>query len=154
MSGGCWNYMNDSAASEILGYHIYVGYGLDSERHNENYKMVVRDNPLGDPEISALVYDVFCLLHSYDWAESGDTDMNDYAKDGSPYLAIFCHVRKKDVPKFLAALEDLKKSMILCGHPHYEDEISSIMDKMEKMKGAQHGDENDAAQETEQKRTA
>ena len=51
-------------------------------------------------------------------------------------------------------LEDLKKSMILCGHPHYEDEISSIMDKMEKMKGAQHGDENDAAQETEQKRTA
>lgn len=81
MSGGCWNYMNDSAASEILGYHIYVGYGLDSERHNENYKMVVRDNPLGDPEISALVYDVFCLLHSYDWAESGDTDMNDYQKD-------------------------------------------------------------------------
>lgn len=77
-----------------------------------------------------------------------------HAKDGSPYLAIFCHVRKKDVPKFLAALEDLKKSMILCGHPHYEDEISSIMDKMEKMKGAQHGDENDAAQETEQKRTA
>ena len=82
------------------------------------------------------------------WFES------EYAKDGSPYLANFCHVRKKDVPKFLAALEDLKKSMILCGHPHYEDEISSIMDKMEKMKGAQHGDENDAAQETEQKRTA
>lgn len=75
MSGGCWNYMNDSAASEILGYHIYVGYGLDSDRHEKNYKQVIRDNPLGDPEISALVYDVFCLLHSYDWAESGDTDM-------------------------------------------------------------------------------
>ena len=60
-------------------------------------------------------------------------------------LAIFCHVRKKDVPKFLAALEDLKKSMILCGHPHYEEEISSFMDEMEKMKGALHGDENDAA---------
>ena len=73
MSGGCWNYMNDSAASEILGYHIYVGYGLDSDKHEKNYKQVVRDNPLGDPEISALVYDVFCLLHSYDWAESGDT---------------------------------------------------------------------------------
>ena len=74
MSGGCWNYMNDSAASEILGYHIYVGYGLDSDKHEKNYKQVVRDNPLGDPEISALVYDVFCLLHSYDWAESGDTE--------------------------------------------------------------------------------
>ena len=78
MSGGCWNYMNDSAASEILGYHIYVGYGLDSDKHEKNYKQVVRDNPLGDPEISALVYDVFCLLHSYDWAESGDTDMDAY----------------------------------------------------------------------------
>lgn len=76
MSGGCWNYMNDSAASEILGYHIYVGYGLDSDKHEKNYKQVIRDNPLGDPEISALVYDVFCLLHSYDWAESGDTDMD------------------------------------------------------------------------------
>ena len=81
MSGGCWNYMNDSAASEILGYHIYVGYGLDSDKHEKNYKQVVRDNPLGDPEISALVYDVFCLLHSYDWAESGDTDMDAYQKD-------------------------------------------------------------------------
>lgn len=79
---------------------------------------------------------------------------SEYAKEGSPYLATFCHVRKKDVPKFLAALEDLKKSMMLCGHPHYVDEISSYMDEMEKMKGALHGDENDAAQETEQKRTA
>lgn len=78
----------------------------------------------------------------------------EYAKDGSPYLAIFCHVKKKDVPKFLAALEDLKNSMMLCGHPHYVEEISSFMDEMEKMKGALHGDENDAAQETEQKRTA
>ena len=36
---------------------------------------------MGDPEISALVYDLFCLLHSYDWAESGDTDMDAYQKD-------------------------------------------------------------------------
>ena len=35
MSGGCWNYMNDSAASEILGYHIYVGCGLDSDKHEK-----------------------------------------------------------------------------------------------------------------------
>ena len=78
----------------------------------------------------------------------------EYAKEDSPYLAIFCHVRKKDVPKFLAALEDLKKSMIICGHSHYEEEISSYMDKMEKMRGALHSNENDADQETEKKRTA
>ena len=78
----------------------------------------------------------------------------EYAKEDSPYLSIFCHVRKKDVPKFLAALEDLKKSMIICGHSHYEEVISSYMDRMEKMRGALHSNENDADQETEQKRTA
>lgn len=79
---------------------------------------------------------------------------SEYAKEGSPYLAIFCHVRKKDVPKFLAALEDLKKSMMLCGHPNYEAEISRFMDTVEKMKGVVPDNENDAAQKAEQKRTA
>ena len=96
MSGGCWNYMNDSAASEILGYHIYVGYGLDSDKHEKNYKQVVRDNPLGDPEISALVYDVFCLLHSYDWAESGDTDMDAYQKDVEIFKSRWFKKARKD----------------------------------------------------------
>lgn len=79
---------------------------------------------------------------------------SEYAKEGSPYLAIFCHVRKKDVPKFLAALEDLKKSMMLCGHPNYEAEISRFMDNVEKMKGVVLDNENDAGQKAEQKRTA
>lgn len=85
MSGGYWQYQNDTLASEIFGYHIYVGYGLDSDRHEKYYKQVIRENRLGDPEISALVYDVFCLLHSYDWAESGDTDIDSYQRD----VAIF-----------------------------------------------------------------
>ena len=79
---------------------------------------------------------------------------SEYAKEGSPYLAIFCHVRKKDVPKFLAALEDLKKSMMLCGHPNYEAEISRFMDTVEKMKGVVPDNENDAAQKKKKKRTA
>ena len=79
---------------------------------------------------------------------------SEYAKEGCPYLAIFWHVRKKDVPKFLAALEDLKKSMMLCGHPNYEADISSFMDNVEKMKGVVLDNENDAAQKAEQKRTA
>lgn len=78
--------------------------------------------------------------------------------DTTPYLAdqlfIRHHVRKKDVPKFLAALEDLKKSMMLCGHPNYEAEISRFMDTVEKMKGVVPDNENDAAQKAEQKRTA
>ena len=48
------------------------------------------------------------------------------------------------MPKFLAALEDLKKSMMLCGHPNYTEEISSFMDAMEKTKGAVKQNEDDA----------
>ena len=39
------------------------------------------------------------------WFES------EYTKEGSPYRAILCRVRKRDVPEFLAALEELKKTM-------------------------------------------
>lgn len=74
----------------------------------------------------------------------------EYTKDGSQYLAIFCHVRKKDVPEFLAALEDLKKSMILCGHPKYQEEVSLFMDDMEKMKGAVNHNEDDTDLKAEQ----
>lgn len=52
----------------------------------------------------------------------------EYAKEGTPYIAVLCHVRKKDVPQFLDALEDLKKSMLLCGHPDYVTEIRSLME--------------------------
>ena len=74
----------------------------------------------------------------------------EYAKDGSPYLAIFCHVKKKDVPEFLSALEDLKKSMILCGHPKYQEEVSLFMDDIEKMKGAVNHNEDDTDLKAEQ----
>ena len=78
----------------------------------------------------------------------------EFAKDGSPYIAVFCHVRKRDVPQFLAALEDLKKSMMLCGHPEYQAEISKFMDEVEKLKGAVDHGESDADRKAEQEQTA
>ena len=78
----------------------------------------------------------------------------DLEKPGSPYLAVMCHVRKKDVPGFLEALEDLKRSMMLCGHPDYVREVSAMMDEMEKKKGEAYGDTTDAAEKTEQEKTA
>ena len=78
----------------------------------------------------------------------------EFAKEGSPYIAIFCHVRKRDVPMFLAALEDLKKSMMLCGHPEYQAEISKFMDEVEKRKGGVDYGESDADQKAEQEQTA
>ena len=34
-----------------------------------------------DVEISQLVFDIFDLLHSYDWYASGDTTEEDYLED-------------------------------------------------------------------------
>lgn len=81
MSGGYWNFTNDVLAHEILGGYFDVCCGLDGELHDRYLKDVIRKNPLEDPEISGLAYDLFCLLHSYDWAVSGDTDMEDYQAD-------------------------------------------------------------------------
>lgn len=57
---------------------------------------------------------------------------DEYRKEGSPYVAIFCHVRKRDVPEFLAALEELKNSMLICGYTDYKDSLGSLLERIEK----------------------
>ena len=78
----------------------------------------------------------------------------EYAKEGSPYLAIFCRVKKKDSAKFLAALDALKNKMILCGYPEYEAEVQKMMRHLEEAKGGSDTNENDTSRETEQAGTA
>ena len=78
----------------------------------------------------------------------------EYAKDGSPFLAILCHVKKKDSAKFIAALDALKNKMILCGYPEYEAEIQKMMRHLEEAKGGSDTNENDTSRETEQAGTA
>lgn len=48
-----------------------------------------------------------------------------------PYIIIFCKVRKRDRDRFLAALSDLKRKMILCGYLDYEpfcENVIALMD--------------------------
>lgn len=78
----------------------------------------------------------------------------EYSRKGSPYLAIMCHVRKRDAAKFDEALEDLKKNMVVCGHPHYEEEINKSLDAIEEIKGGLRNDKNDSAEEAKQEKTA
>ncbi len=52
------------------------------------------------------------------------------SKKDSPYTAVFCHIKKRDVPVFLAALKDLKNRMILCGYPNYESEIGELITEL------------------------
>lgn len=62
MSGGRFNYIDSSLKSEIFGW---------GERPI---------NVFEDMEISELVFDVFDLIHDYDWYISGDTCEETYLK--------------------------------------------------------------------------
>lgn len=78
----------------------------------------------------------------------------EYAKEGSPFLEILCHVKKKDSAKFFAALDALKNKMILCGYPEYKAEVQKMMRHLEEAKGDAHINENDTSRETKQAGTA
>ena len=78
MSGGHFDYRNDSLCRDIYGWGISVNYG---EKGFNQSKFARRLNPLEDLVISELVFDVFCLLHSFDWYQSGDTSKETYRED-------------------------------------------------------------------------
>ena len=67
MSGGRFNYQDMTLKDEIFGY------ASRDEIHNV----------FEDREITELIYDVFDLIHAYDWYASGDTSKTTYleAKD-------------------------------------------------------------------------
>ena len=50
----------------------------------------------------------------------------EYVRDGSPYRVIFCHVRKRDQERFLAALNELPGKMMLLGYTDYLDACRAI----------------------------
>lgn len=76
MSGGHWNYQNDRVADEI--FNMYPNYG---ERGFKKAEQARKFNPLEDKELSELAWDLFCVLHSYDWYASCDTGEETYRKD-------------------------------------------------------------------------
>lgn len=80
MSGGHWDYQNDSLADAIY-QHCYPDYDLANERVKELSIIARKENPLGDKDLSMLLYDLLCVLHSCDWYRSGDTDKEQYKKD-------------------------------------------------------------------------
>lgn len=55
----------------------------------------------------------------------------EYTKKGSHFLAILCHVKKKDSAKFLDAIAALKNKMLLCGYPEYEADVQKMLRNLE-----------------------
>lgn len=62
MSGGHFDYKDLSLKDEIFGWNGEKG------------------NVFEDKEITELIYDVFGLIHEFDWYQSGDTGEEDYLK--------------------------------------------------------------------------
>lgn len=81
MSGGRFNYEDTVLANTIFGYKVTPDYGMNSDQVMKDSMLARKLNPFQDAEISELVFDVFCLLKSFDYSESGDIGEEDYAKD-------------------------------------------------------------------------
>lgn len=81
MSGGHFNYSSDHACNEIFDWCLSADYGLADDDMKIRSAMARKFNPLEDKIISELVYDVFCLIHSYDWYACCDTGEDTYRKD-------------------------------------------------------------------------
>lgn len=116
MSGGHWNYINDTACNEIFPWHMHAEYG---EKGFKQSMTARKANPLEDKQISELCWDMFCLLHSYDWYISGDTCEDTYRKDLKYFKDKWLKINEKDLMRReidLAIEEvrnDLYKSLIL-----------------------------------------
>lgn len=57
---------------------------------------------------------------------------HEYKHPPRPYVVIFCKVRKRDRDRFLAALSDLERKMILCGRLEYETVCKDIIELINK----------------------
>lgn len=78
MSGGHFEYLNDRLCQDIFGWSISPDYG---DRGFNQSKIARKINPIEDLVMSELIFDVFCILHSFDWYKSGDTGEDDYKVD-------------------------------------------------------------------------
>ena len=53
-------------------------------------------------------------------------------KEGSPYVGIFCRVKKRDVPAFQAAMADLERGMAVCGYD-YQKDLAQVFEDFERI---------------------
>lgn len=102
MSGGFWEYDNDTLAQSIYGWDMLPDYGEDG--FSQSAKAWKR-NPLEDKLMAELVWDVFCVLHSYDWYKSGDTGEDSYREDVERFKEKWLTVIGEDRIKEMVARE-------------------------------------------------
>ncbi|MCB7319913.1 hypothetical protein LIZ87_14250 [Lacrimispora sp. 210928-DFI.3.58] len=61
----------------------------------------------------------------------------EYSRKGSPYVLIFCRVRKKDEDRFLRALDRLEQKMLLMGYTDYSEFCSRLFAEFGEIKAGE-----------------
>lgn len=113
MSGGHWSYENDSLAREIFGWWCSPDYG----DKGFNQSLVVRQvNPLEDKLLSEMLWDIFCVLHSYDWYACGDTCEETYREDVKRFKDKWVMIPHEELVKreIETALEEARQELYKC----------------------------------------
>lgn len=77
MSGGSFDYLSYTMESALHLPDVHYSNLCDEERE----KIARKRNVMCDRQLSELVYDIACLLHSLEWAQSGDTSYESYNAD-------------------------------------------------------------------------
>ena len=96
MSGGRFNYQDMTLKDEIFGYA-----GRDEIR-----------NVFEDREITELIYDVFDLIHNYDWYASGDTNKSTYLEAKAEFKKKWLDNRGVRVKRIVDdAIEGVKREL-------------------------------------------
>ena len=99
MSGGAWDYLDARLKEEIFGY----SWG------NEKYD---GRNVLEDRELSEMLYDMFTLLHDYDWYVSADTSEKKYLESKKKFKDKWLKNPRVRVQRVIdSAVEDLKQEL-------------------------------------------
>ena len=124
MSGGEWNYANDNLASDIFGYGLCVDYGLSREEHKIQALKARKIDPLEDKELSELVFDILCLLHSYDWYTCADTGEDTYRADVKTFKDKWL---KRSAPKRIK--DEIEKSLAETRIDLYRDLLGVCSDE-------------------------
>ena len=103
MSGGFWDYRNDTLQSDIFGWGITTT------------EEAMKSNPFKDKEISGIVFDLFQLLHEYDWYSSGDTSEETYREAVKTFKEKWFAKESSDRIMYVIdnSLKDLKEELLI-----------------------------------------
>ena len=103
MSGGYYNGKEKILQSDIFGWGT------------ETTEQAIKLNPLKDKEISGIVFDLLNLLHEFDLAISGDTNMGNYYEEVTKFKDKWLNSEVKDRIRYVIdnSIKDLKEELYL-----------------------------------------